>query len=343
MDSSSFYGLNAAVLAETGSTISLSGTTVSTTGTGANGVFACGQGATVNLDSVKILCTASGAHGVDATNGGVLNLTNVNINTSGNGAAAAIATDRGSGTITVNGGTVITTGTKSPGIYSTGKISVTGTSITAKASEAVTIEGKNSVTANSCTFKTSKTCGVFIYQSTSGDAAVGSGSFTMTGGSLTAEEGPLFYSTNTDAVINLKGASLNAASGILLKAGADQWGTSGSNGSNVTLTADSQALSGSVVLDSISTASLALKNGSSLSGAVNSDKAAKAAVLSLDSTSTWNLTGSSCLTGLTDADSSLSNIDDNGFSIYYDSDSSANSWLNGRTITLKDGGKLIPY
>jgi len=69
----------------------------------------------------------------------------------------------------------------------------------------------------------------------------------------------------------------------------------------------------------------------------------KSATLSLDSTSSWSVTGTSYVTGLTDADSSLSNIDDNGFSIYYDSSSSANSWLSGKTVTLKDGGKLIPY
>ena len=247
------------------------------------------------------------------------------------------------GTITVTGGVVNTSGTKSPEIYSTGKITATGTSITAAASEAVTIEGKNSVTVNNCTFKTSKTCGVFIYQSTSGDAAVGSGTFTMTGGALTAEDGPLFYSTNTDALINLKGAALNASSGILLKACADQWGTTGSNGSNVTLAADSQSLSGNVFLDKISTATLTLKNSSSLSGAINSDKTAKSATLSLDKTRKWTVTGTSYLTSLTDADTALSNINENGNNIYYDSSSSANSWLKGKTATLKDGGKLIPY
>lgn len=41
-------------------------------------------------------------------------------------------------------------------------------------------------------------------------------------------------------------------------------------------------------------------------------------------------------------DSSLSNIDDNGYIVYYDSSNSENSWLNGETKTLKDGGKLTP-
>jgi len=33
---------------------------------------------------------------------------------------------------------------------------------------------------------------------------------------------------------------------------------------------------------------------------------------------------------------------DNGYTIYYDASSSANSWLDGKTYTLTDGGKLTP-
>lgn len=197
MDDSSFYGLNAAILAESGSKITLSNVTITTTGSGANGVFATGQGSTVDLTDVTINCTNTGAHGVDATMAGILNLTNVDITTAGNGASAAIATDRGGGTINVTGGTVTTSGTKSPAIYSTGKITVTGATMKATNSEAVAIEGKNSVTLTDTTISGAKNWGVIIYQSMSGDAEVGTGNFTMTGGTLTAEEGPLFYTTNT--------------------------------------------------------------------------------------------------------------------------------------------------
>ena len=65
-DNSSFYGLNAGVLASSSSTIDLSNCTVSTTGTGANGVFATGTGSSVTLSDVIINCTGQLAHGVDA-------------------------------------------------------------------------------------------------------------------------------------------------------------------------------------------------------------------------------------------------------------------------------------
>jgi len=342
MDDSSFYGLNAAVLAESGSHITLSRVKITTTGSGANGVFATGEGSTIDLTDVTIECTNTGAHGVDATLGGILNLTNVDITTAGNGASAAIATDRGSGTINVTGGTVVTTGTKSPPIYSTGAITVTGSNMKATSSEAVVIEGKNSVTLNDVTISGGKNWGVIIYQSMSGDAEEGTGNFTMNGGSLTAAEGPLFYCTNTSAVIRLVGAVLNSPSGILLKASAGDWGNSGSNGAAVDFTADNQVLNGSVICDDISTLALTLKNGTVYTGVINSEKTAKSVSLNLDAGSIWEVQGNSYLTSLTDADSSLSNIHSNGYTVYYDASDSASSWLNGQTYDLAGGGKLTP-
>jgi hypothetical protein len=143
-DNSSFYGLNAAVLAGDGSTINLSYSSVTTSGTGANGVFATGTGSSITLSNVTIVATAGGGHGVMATNAGTLTLTDTDISTAGKN-SGAIATDRGGGTITVSGGTVTASGQDSPGIYSTGSIAVTGGTITATGAEAAVIEGANSI------------------------------------------------------------------------------------------------------------------------------------------------------------------------------------------------------
>lgn len=342
MDDSSFYGLNAAVLAKSGSTVILTNVKVTTTGSGANGVFATGEGTVINLTDVTIDCTNTGAHGVDATYGGTLNLDNVDISTAGNGASAAIATDRGGGTINVKGGTVITTGTKSPPIYSTGVITVTSGDMKATNSEAVVIEGKNSVNLTGTVISGSKNWGVLIYQSMSGDAEVGMGSFSMAGGMLTAAEGPMFYATNTEAVINLDGVTLANPSGILLKASAGDWGTSGGNGADVTFTADRQTLDGDIICDEISTVSLILKNSTTLTGAVNNADTAKSLMVTLDGSSTWEVTGDSYISGLTDSHETFDNIHANGYTVYYDASNSANSWLNGETYDLTGGGKLAP-
>lgn len=340
-DNSNFYGLNAALLATAGSTITLNDSTISTAATGSNAVLATGAGSTVNVSGVTINTTADSSRGLDATYSGTVNATNTNITTSGTH-SVSIATDRGNGTVNVTGGTMNTTGTDSPGIYSTGNITVTNALLTATGSEAAVIEGKNSITLNNTNLSGAKKSGVMLYQSFSGDAEVGTSTFNMTGGSLAAYAGPLFYATNTDAVINLKNAGLTAASGILLNAAADQWGTAGANGASVTLNANAQPLTGDVTADSISSVAVVLSNGSSLSGAIDNANTAKSASLTLDANSTWNVTGDSYLSALITSVADFSNIQDNGYDIYYDASASANSWLGGQTYYLANGGLLTP-
>jgi hypothetical protein len=164
----------------------------------------------------------------------------------------------------------------------------------------------------------------------------------MTGGTLTAEEGPLFYTTNTQAVINLEGATLVNPSGTLLKASAGDWGTSGSNGAGVAFTADGEALHGDIVCDSISTVNLILNNSTTLEGSIDAEHTAKSVALTLDTTSVWEVAGDSYLTSLTDADMTLANIHSNGYTVYYDASDTANDWVNGETYDLPGGGKLTP-
>ena len=126
----------------------------------------------------------------------------------------------------------------------------------------------------------------------------------------------MFFITNTDAVINLKNTKLTFGSGVLLSAKAtDEWGTSGSNGGNVTLNAENQSLKGKVEADSISSVSMELKN-STFEGAINTDNSAKSVTLKLDNNSKIKLTGDSYVTSLDNADSTNSNIDFNGFKLY---------------------------
>ena len=54
---------------------------------------------------------------------------------------------------------------------------------------------------------------ILLYQSMSGDASVGTSSFTMTGGSLTTESGAMIYCTNTDSVVTLTDVDLIYAQG----------------------------------------------------------------------------------------------------------------------------------
>ncbi|MBI5591511.1 MAG: hypothetical protein HY881_13620 [Deltaproteobacteria bacterium] len=349
-DSSSFYGLNAGVLAESLSNITLSNSSVITSGTGANGVFATGSGSSAALSNVTIEASGDGGHGVMATAGGSLSLADVIINTSG-AHGAAVSTDRGGGTITVTRGIAISSGQDSPGIYSTGTITARDAVISGTGSEGAVIEGANSILLTNTILsgaKGTRDRGALIYQSMSGDAQGTEGTFTMTGGTFNwpSTTGPAFYVTNSTGVITLKDVTVVSSSGTLLKAGADQWGTSGANGGTVIFTADGETLTGNMVADSLSSITARLQNGSSLTGAINSAKTAGAAVLSLDATSTWTVTADSYLTSMSDADGisagTITNINGNGHNVYYNASLTANSALGGKTYTLNGGGYLAP-
>ena len=355
-ENSEFYGLNAAVLVQKGSEATIKDTTIETNATGANAIFSTGENAIINVSNTKITTTEDSSRGLDATYGGTINANIVTITTSGQH-CAAVATDRGEGTVTVKNSTLNTNGKGSPCVYSTGTISVSDSKGTATDSSCAVIEGKNSITLNNTKLTSYgvgrvddgiDNCGVMIYQSMSGDASEGTGTFSATDSTLTIskkskvyETSPMFFITNTDAVINLENTKLNYGSNQLVTVSGNdgEWGSQGSNGGNLTFNATNQILNGNISVDNISTASFILKS-STLTSTINSENNAKEVNLSLDSSSKWVVTGDSYVTTLTLENNDLSLIEDNGYTIYYDA--SANSWLNGQTINLSNGGTLTP-
>lgn len=335
-DSTSFYGTNSAILAKAGATLNLKNIEVTTDATGANGVFSYGgsattnnsssDGTTVNISDSKITTTKDNSGGIMTTGGGIMNATNLTINTAGT-SSAAIRTDRGGGTVSVNGGTYTTTGQGSPTIYSTADITVKKATLIAKASEGIVIEGKNSVTIEDTTLtdtnnklngQSTTYKNIFLYQSMSGDASDGTATFTAKNSKITTNKGDSFYVTNTTATINLTNNTIvnNDESGNFLRAQKDSWGNSGSNGGAVTLNMTNQTASGNIVIDSISTLTMNLKEKSSFTGAINTKNEAKSITLKLDKTSQIKLTGDSYVTSLEDEDETYINIDFNGYTLY---------------------------
>jgi hypothetical protein len=348
----SFYGTDAAVLAygesdtaASGGKITLTGGSITTSGQYGNGVFASGDGAEVIVGSTTIRASGANAHGLDAAYGGILKITDVTASTTGQ-SSSVVATDRGGGTVTVNGGTYTASGYRSAGLYSTGSITVTDGTFTSNDAEAVVVEGANSITLTGTKLVSSKGDfrGIFLYNSTSGDASSGTSSFTMTGGSIsyscpvTSEStacadgetsdgqnkpATVFAIANTTADITLTGVTVTNKTetttndyGTLLTAAAlnpGTWGSAGEDGGKVTFTAKGETLTGDVVVDDISTAALILEKnsagtGTSLTGAINNADTGKSVTLTLDAKSTWIVTGTSYLTKLTDAETGYSNI-----------------------------------
>ena len=337
-----FYGVNAALLATNGANVTITNAKVTSSAQNGNGVFSYGSGTTVNISNSTITTTADNSGGIQTTGGGTTNASDLIVTTSGN-SSAAIRSDRGGGTVNVDGGSYASNGYNSPAVYSTADITVKNATLTANNSEALVIEGKNSIVLENCdvTGNMSDTKGssseenvhnVMIYQSMSGDADVGTSTFSMTGGTLTAKNGDMIYVTNTHCVLTLSGVTIQNedADGVLLRvvgnSASHGWGTAGSNGAQVEFTADGQVLTGDVVVDTISTLNMTLTNGSSFTGTVNiADNAQNGtavtdnAVVTIDSGCTWTLTGDCVITSLT-----------NNGTINF----------NGYTITLADGTVL---
>ena len=337
-----FYGVNAALLATNGANVTITNATVTSSAQNGNGVFSYGSGTTVNISDSTITTTADNSGGIQTTGGGTTNAANLVVSTSGN-SSAAIRSDRGGGTVNVDGGSYVSNGYNSPAVYSTADITVKNAILTANNSEALVIEGKNSITLENCTVtgSMSDTKGssseenvhnVMIYQSMSGDADVGTSTFSMTGGTLTGKNGDMIYVTNTHCVLTLSGVTIKNedADGALLRVAGNSashgWGTAGSNGAQVEFTADGQTLNGNIVVDTISTLNMKLTGGSTFTGTINivdntqgGTAVSDNAVVTIESGCTWTLTGDCTITSLTN---------------------SGTINFNGYTITLADGTVL---
>lgn len=330
-EDSEFYGINAGILVTKASTATIKNINITTSAKGSNAVFSTGEDSKITISDSTITTTgSSSSRGLDATYGGEIIANNVNIKTSG-ASSATLATDRGEGTVTVTDSKLETNGKGSPLIYSTGLISITNTKGVANNSQMVVVEGKNSASVLNSTLSASgagnrndvDNAGVMIYQSASGDASNGTGNFTSKNSTLEIlkdskyyQTAPMFFVTNTSAIINLENTNLIFGSNILLSIGkTSEWGNDGSNGGVVTLNAKNQKLAGNILVDSISTLTLNLED-STYEGAINSENTAKSISVSLDKDSTITLTADSYITSLNDSDSTYSNINFNGYKLY---------------------------
>ena len=186
------------------------------------------------IKNVKITTHQDKSRGLDSTFGGIIKAENILINTDGN-SCAGLATDRGEGNVTVKDSTINTgvskeSGRGSPLMYSTGNITLQNSKGTSYVSQIACIEGKNSISIDNSQLvgfgegnrkdgnKYVDLAGIFIYQSMSGDADVGTSTFDCKNSELTIDssssvykEAPMFHVTNTKANINLDSSTFNGA------------------------------------------------------------------------------------------------------------------------------------
>ena len=308
-DTSSFYGVGAAVLT-TGGTVSVSDSTITTDAKGGAGVFAYGDGVAMVSDTT-ISTTQDTSGGIHVAGGGTLYAKNLTVTTKGE-SSAAIRSDRGSGTMVVDGGTYV-----SSAVYVTADITIHEVALAATGSEALCLEGLNSVRLYDCDLtgnmsdleQNDHTWTVILYQSMSGDSAIGEGRFEMSGGTLVSGNGGIFYTTNTESEFVLSNVEISADDSeyfLRCTGNANQrgWGQMGANGADCVFTAIHQTMDGDVIWDSISTLNFYMTQGSTLTGADVDDESYAGeggdgmANLMIDADSKWIVTGDSVVTNL---------------------------------------------
>lgn len=314
-DNSSFYGVGAALLTTDGTTY-IKNSQITTDSAGGAGIFSYGDGKTYVADT-KIKTSKDTSGGIHVAGGGTLYAWNMDVETDGE-SAAAIRSDRGGGTMVVDGGTYTSNGVGSPAVYCTADIAVNNAKLTANGSEAICMEGLNTIhlfdcdiTGNMSDLKTNDTTwDIIVYQSMSGDSEVGNSTMQIVGGSLTSKNGGLIYTTNTECDILMSDVDITYAddSEFFLQCTGNTnergWGNAGANGSQCKFTAENQEMQGKVIWDSISELDFYMKDGSTLTGSFVDDETyagdggAGYCNVYVSKDSKWVVTGDSTVTSL---------------------------------------------
>ena len=315
-DAASFYGVGASLFVSDGE-LYVSDTEITGTTAGGTGVFGYDTGVAY-VSNVTIRNSGSNAAGgIHVAGGGTLYAWDCDVITSG-GSSAAIRSDRGSGTMVIDGGSYITeNGTGA--VYCTADITVHDAYLYTGASEAVAIEGKNTVRLFDCDLtgnmqpiqlNDNRVWNIIVYQSMSGDASIGTSEYDMIGGSLTCNAGPVILNTNTASYITFKDVDVSYSDEttywlqVTGNSSSRTWGTAGRNGADSTFSAYEQHMQGDVVYDTISELDFYMLDGSALTGAIVCDDSYNGGYtgdglmnLWIDADSVWNVTGDSVVTG----------------------------------------------
>ncbi|WP_175963077.1 autotransporter outer membrane beta-barrel domain-containing protein [Burkholderia pyrrocinia] len=269
----------------TNTAIALSGTQVTTTGNGADGLASTGAGARIATDAATVVRTTginarglfvSGADSTLAANG-------TTVATTGAGAHAVVMD--GGATALLSGAQVTASGAAADGVVARngGRIGDTGSSIASAAGNGATADSGGVLALTGTTLK-GATAGVLTSDTLANGAT---NSVLVDGGGVTSAAGPAFAARGGTADIAVRnGTVVTAGNGTLLNL---------ANGSNVTFNASAVNLAGDIVSDASSTGNVFLANGTTLTGTIDP------VALTIDGTSTWRMTGSSVLSSLNNA------------------------------------------
>lgn len=312
---SSLYGVGAALLTTNGISY-IQDSTITTNAPGGIGIFAYGDGVSYATNTA-ITTQQNTSGGLQTANGGTLYGWNLDVETSGT-ASPAVKSDRGGGNIVLDGGSYRSKGADSPAIYCTADMAFHEAELTAGNSEAAVIKEWSGLHLYDCDLTGNMgddlyneiAWNVLLYQSGTRDYEAGKSIFEMQGGTLTANNGGIFYTTNTESAITLSNVKIvypEVRDFFLKCTGNDthkDWGETGYNGAKCVFTASDQNMEGDIIWDDISRLDFYMTKNCNLKGSVLKDKSfAKAEQdgfchLYIEEGCTWTVTGDSTLTRL---------------------------------------------
>jgi len=331
-------GHNSALLVDGGSKVTLEFSTVNGHVSGADAITATGQGTTLDIVEGSVTVSRSEAAGVNAADGGKIRLDKTIFYTYSSQDPAMLASP--GGVIEANGIQGQSSGQASPMCFSRGDLTASGCKLMSQKWSICSVDGgKLTLTDNS--LSAGGVCGFLIYgpvdRSENGD-------LTLTKNSITVNDGPLFFVTNTSAAITVEGNKITSKSKDLMIVRSDDWGVKGSNGGDAKLTINKQALKGNITVDSISSLQLKINKGGKLKGHINDaeNRCAKVKV-ELAAGASWQTKGENYITSIKfdqPVEKGVKQLKGKHV-IYYDPADPDNKALNGKEYKTR-GGVLRP-
>ena len=351
---SEYFGLNSAVIVKDASILELTDSSIRTNADYSSAIFLSGLSSKAVLNNVTLKTLKNNSPSISISEEAELNASNLEISTIGNNSSGIKTLDTNS-TVYVSDSMINTEGTNSSLFYSNGKIEVTKITGTSSNSPIGIINNVNSIEIKDSELTTSTSNEKDIYnaaftiykKATYGssnnynyaDLTIENTKITIDKKSSNYKTASIFYIKNMKTKINITDTKLKYGSNTLLNVvSEDEY-----NISEVTMTVTDQNLKGNIVVDEYSKVRLNL-NDCTYTGRINKGNVSKNVDVTFDEDSRWALTGNSYVNTLTVTKKDLNNIRkyirSNGYNIYYNAKN--NEWLNGRTIYLNGGGKLIP-
>lgn len=280
----------------------VSDTSLESTGTDENAALVS-AGANVTFDNVDITRNSSDSTGGD--------------NSSFYGVGAALLATEGNAY--VKGGTVTTDAAGGAGLFAYGDGTVYAADTTIKTTQdtsgGIHAAGGGKLYAWDMDVETDGESAAAIRSDRGG------GTMVVDGGTLTSQNGGVFYTTNTESDITLKDVDItyNNDNEYFLRCTGNNnergWGESGANGADCDFTAISQDMEGSVIWDTISQLDFYMTDGSNLTGAIIDDESFAGnggdgyCNVYVSDDSTWTVTGDSTVSTLSNAGTI---VDDSG-------------------------------